>query len=226
MAAFVQDDHLSESGVSSQNIAFGSNVAAGSMIIVLGGGSSSTLVTAVTDTQSNTYASVVTNADASSGASIWACVNAVGGACTVTITYGTSNNPQTTILEASGLNVTSVASATDVTGSKDNSVVTAHPCSTGDITSSVTSGFAISMGRSSAGMTKSAVESGYTSAVGGSRLAVQYNAFTGGTLTTDGDFTTSANATTACAIAIFKDVVSAGGWGPLLGGSRNRLVVA
>ncbi len=216
-AAFVQDDHLASTGVNQQVIAFGSNVTAGSMIVVVARTSDASSVTSISDSLGSTYSSVVTHTDGSTRISIWAAVNAGAGANSVTINYGASNNPQAYIQEWSGMVTASVAAATDQTGTNSTSGVVNHPANASALTPSEDNCLVIGAASFNGTVTWQSAEAGYThrtgsDGTGASRCHTVSIVQTTATAT-DADQTTAATAQGANAMAIFKAAAGAGGGG-------------
>lgn len=212
---FVQDDHLVSTAVTSQPIAFGSNVTAGGFLVAVCGASNGSTVTGITDTLTNTWAQVATNNDGNVLLEIWAAQSPSGGANTVTIGWSGSNNPQSYILEYAGV---ATSSATDQTGNNDESATTAHNCNGSNLTPSQDNCLVIGCGRFQGSITVTAQETGYTTRTGSaggpaSRVHVHDSIQTTATAT-DADFTTGANASGTLLMAIFKPLVAAGGVAP------------
>jgi hypothetical protein len=105
--AFVQAVGSTQLNPASPTVSFGSNVSAGNAIIVYGGSYlSGTTISSVTDNLGNLYTEIPNGSGIHANItwSIWATFSITGGACTVTVNYGSgSSNARIAIAEYSGV---------------------------------------------------------------------------------------------------------------------------
>ena len=220
--AFVQDEHVSSTAVSQQNIVWGSNTTSGSTIIVIAGASGTQTVTGVSDSQTNSYSQVISNVGLGANLEIWVCYGITGGTTpTVTIDWSASNNPQTYIIEYSGV---LSQDAEPGEGSADSSSLTDHVCNASNLTPSEDNCMVVGAMRATGNIgTLSNLESGYvqrtgSDGTGAARCIIIDNIQTTATAT-DASFTSSGTVSGACAMFIVR-ASSAGkvtknirGWG-------------
>lgn len=213
--AFVQANGTGHSGTST-SLAYGSNVAAGNLLVVVVSNFSTSTTVSISDTQGNVYAQAGTYSTASGAnrVSIWYAMAKASGANTVTATPSSSDFTGLGVLEYSY----SGATAFTVDGSVTNNGNT-NPHSTGNIPVSGSGELAI------AAFCQGSLTATWTPGTGFTNRVSQNNGSSFEALYVDDDFpvssavndsgTSSSTSLTMAAIgASFKATTGGGGGGP------------
>lgn len=164
--AFVQDDFTTTASGTSHQLAYGSNVTAGSCLIAVGTFSSTaTTISGITGGGTWSLAHRQAHATLGETVEIWAAPNASGGATTVTATTGSSVAVKLWVMEFSGCATSSLEDGTSA-GADTNG--TSH--ATGSYTPAAAGHLVIAAWRSDTNMTVSSGPTNFTESSSSSDL--------------------------------------------------------